>query len=382
MRRIVGALRDYRLEQLNQAGRLDNKRTVQVRELFNVVDNGLSGLTLTEGGGFDGPESKLAEVMTSADFTYAIQGFVQRQLTPGYERKRFEFEPLVKPETLPNFLPVTRLQNRAGVDDLEYVAEKGEARPGSVDDAYYRQFRVYKWEKQFDFSMETLVNDDLGYLTDQARLMGEAARRTLEKFVSRFYTNATTIARLQALGANYHQHGRLTSTRISEARMAFSQRLDARNEPVNASLRYLVHHTGLIDAIRVIRQSQLIPELATNAANVIAGDFVPIEDPYIAGAAPALPWYCFSDYNANNIVPFILARRAGVPSPRLWRKKSDIESFGSFSAAGADDSPIWGDFATGDIVVKVHDEWGTYIDGTDGNMYDTRGSYYSDATVA
>ncbi len=41
-----------------------------------------------------------------------------------------------------------------------------------------------------------------------------------------------------------------------------------------------------------------------------------------------------------------------------------------------------GDFATGNIVYKVEDVWGTYINGTDGNMFDTRGSYYSAGTAA
>ena len=68
-------------------------------------------------------------------FTYAVQEFVQRQMVPAYERKRFDFEPFVKPDTAPNFLEVTRYQKRAGLDDLEYVPEKAEPRPGSVVDA-------------------------------------------------------------------------------------------------------------------------------------------------------------------------------------------------------------------------------------------------------
>jgi hypothetical protein len=343
--------------------------------MYRFFDYGLSGIKPTDVG------TPLEEVMTSADFTYAIQEFVQRQMVPGYERKAFAFEPLVKPDTLPNFMTVTRYQNRCGVEDLEYVGEKGEPRPGHVADATKRQYRVYKWEKQFDFSFEALVNDDLGYLEDTARLMGASARRTLEKFVSRMYTNGTTTGRLTALGLLYAITGRLTSARVSEARMAFNQRLDACSEPINANLRYIVHHSGLVDTVRVIRQSQLVPELATNAANVVAGDFVPIEDPYIAGVAPNLPWYAFTDWRDSNIVPFVLARRQGVPAPMLMRRKSDIESITSILGGGGAVPPIMGDFQTGNVVVKVHDEWGTYVDGTDGNMFDHRGSFWSAGTA-
>ena len=214
-----------------------------------------------------------------------------------------------------------------------------------------------------------------------ASLMGEAARRTLEKYVSRFYTNAVTIARLVALGALYSTTGRLTTARISEARMAFGQRVDARNEPIQADLKYVVYHRGLHDTVLQIQQSQLVPELATNAANVIANTFIPIKDPYMAGTAPNLPWYAFTDSTANGITPFVPVRRQGWPGPMILRRRSDIESITSMLGAGAAVDPIMGDFESGNIVLKVVDVFGTYIDGTEGNMFDNRGCYYSDGTA-
>lgn len=378
MRQIVRLLCETRCEQLKTAGH--EERIAEVRDMFRFMDDSLGSVRLA-GRGFDGPESKLQEVMTSDDFSHAIGEFVQRQVWPGYQMQRFAFEPLVKPDTLPNFMNVTRYQRRAGLDNLEYVGEKGEARPGSVVDATTRSYRVYRWEKQYDFSMEVIVNDDLGYFADMSREMGISARRTLEMFVSRMYTNAVTIARLIALGALYSTTGRLTTARISTARMAFNQRVDARGAPITVPLTYLVYHAGLEDTVRTIRASQLVPELATNAANVVAGDFVPIRDPYITGVAPNLPWYAFCRWQ-DSVVPFVLARYSGMPEPRLVRRKSDIESFTSFSGAGGAGSPLWGDFATGNIVVKVQDAWGTYVDNTDGNMFDVNGCYYSSGTAA
>jgi len=336
----------------------------------------LNGFTDTD------PNNPIEEVMTTADFQYALIEWVQRLMVPGYEAKVFDFTGLVRPDTLPNFLPVTRYQRRSGLDDLEYVGEKGTARIGSVDDATKRQYKVYKWEKVFDFSMEALVNDDMGYFTDTARDMGRAARRTLEKYVSRFYTNATTIARLVGLGALYSTTGRLTSARVSEARMAFNQRLDARGEPITASLVYIVHHSGLVDTVNQILNSELVPELATNGINVVRRSFTPIEDPYIPGTAPNLPWYAFADYRRENLIPFVLARRQGVPAPIIMRKRSDIESVASILGAGSDVAPVWGDFATNNIQIKVYDEWGTYIDRTEGNLFDFRAAYYSSGTAA
>ncbi len=373
MRKLLSILKDIRQLQLRNA---QPARLSEVGDFYGHLDTLLSGIKPTDAN------VRLEEVMTSADFTYALQEFVQRQMLPGYSEKTFVFEPLVRPDTTPNFLPVTRYQRRAGLDDLEFVGEKGEARPGSVVDATKRQYQVYPWQKQFDFSFQALVNDDLGYFTDLAVDMGRAARRTLEKYVSRFFTNATTIARLVALGALYSTTGRLTSARISTARMAFNQRTDTRGEPINARMVYLVYHSGLADTVATIQNSQLVPELATNAVNVVKGTFTPIEDPFIVGAAPNLPWYAFTNYKENGIVPFVLARRQGMPAPLLLRKRSDIEAISSLLGAGSDVPPVMGDFSTGNVVVKIYDEWGTYIDPTEGNLFDASGAYYSSGTAA
>ena len=377
MRRIMHMLSEIRQLQLEKVG-ADATRLSEVADKFRWFDSELSGVRRHT-------STRVEEVMTSADFAYAIEEFVQRQMFPAYKMKRFEFEQFVKPDTTPNWLAVTRLQRRAQLDDLEYVPEKGQARPGSVVDATKKQWRVYKWEKQFDFSREALENDDLGYFQDHATEMGLAARRTLEKYVSRFMWNAVTIARLVALGALYSTTGRLTTARISACRMAFNQRVDDRGNPKRAALKFIIHHAGLVDTVAQIQRSTLVPELATNAENVVRGTFTPIEDPHCAGTAPNLPWFGVNDWRADNMIAFVLARKQGVPGAVMQRKKSDVESIISLLGPGTVVPPILGDFDTGNVVVKVADVWGTYIDPGDnthnGNLVDYRGGYYSSGTA-
>jgi len=352
-----------------------NGRLQEVRDRLALIDAALSGISPTS------PNNVLVqETMTSGDFTNAIQSFVNRLSIPGYQKKNFAFEPLVWNDTLTNFLTHDRYQHRDSIDDLELVGEKGRARPGSKDDATHRAYAVYRWEKQYDFSWELIRNDDMGYFMDQAQLMGESARRTLEKFVSRMYTNATSIARMTGLGALYSTTGRLTSARVSAARMAYNQRVDSRNQPINARLAYVVGHSGLMDTAMQILQSELVPELATNGVNV-ARNFQWIEDPYITGTAPNLPWWAFPDWRENNIRPFVLARLEGWPAPRIFRKRSDIEAVSSMLGAGAAVDPMMGDFDSGNIVLKVVDIFGTYVDGTEGSYFDFRGGYYSAGTA-
>jgi hypothetical protein len=372
MRKFLSLLADIRKDKLNEKG-APSERLASVDALFREMDRQLDFRQAPA------ENEQLAETLVSADFPYALEEYVNREMVAGYMRKGFAFEPLVYNDTLSNFLPHTRYQNRQGFDDLEYVGQKGQARPGTIEDATKRQYQVYRWEKQIDFSWEALVNDDLGYLEDTTRLMGEAARRTLEKFVSRMYTNAVSIAAMTALGALYSTTGRLTTARISAARMAFNQRTDAASEPINARLDYLVIHSGLVDTARTIQNSELVPELATNAANVVR-PFTFIEDPYITGTAPNLPWWAFCV--SSNIRPFVLARLQGWTGPRVARKASNMEFIGSMLGGGAMAPAIMGDFDTGNIVLKVVDIFGTYIGGSgNGNYFDVRGGYYSAGTA-
>ncbi len=384
MRRILTALRDARIIQMQSVDR-NHPRIKEVQEMFSFFDGALNGTTLDQEGRFEHAEPQLQEVMISADFTFAIQEFVQRRMHGAYTTRRFDFEQFVFMDTVPNFLPVTRYQNRSELDELEYVGEKATPRPGHVRDATKRQYQVYIYEKGYDFSFRTLVDDDLGYLNDTTVRMGRAARRSLERYVSRMLFNATTIARLVALGALFFTNGRLTSGRISTARMAFSQRVDDESVPIAASLVFVVHHTGLLDTVATINQSVLVPDgagAASNAANVVRNTFTPVEDPHLAGTAPNLPWMALSDFRQNEVRPFILARRNGVPAPLIVRKRNDVDAVTSILGPGTEAPAMMGDFMTGNIKLKVHDEWGTYINGTDGNLYDHRGAYWGAGTAA
>lgn len=374
MRTILQVLNKLWKDELAEAKAPDT-RIQECDDYFHNFDNLLSS------NGSAASNMLLQEAMTTGDFANALGTFVQVEAWEGYQRKRFDFEPLVKPDTLPNFQSVTRLQRRQGLDDLEYVGEKGQARAGEFPDAVSRAYQVYVWQKQFDFSWQMLVNDYLGYFQDTARLIGESARRTLEKYVSRMYNNLTSIGRLTGAGVMYSQTGRLTTTHISEARMAYNARTDAAGEPINARLAYIVYPSGLEDVVRTIQGSQLVPENATNAVNVVRSNWVGIEDPYVAYTAPNIPWWAFADYRTD-LIAMVLARMGGWPGPMIVRKRSDIESITSLLGGGAAVNPIMGDFEGGNIVVKAMDIWGTYIDGTEGNLFDARGAYYSSGTAA
>jgi len=262
MRKILYALQETRCEQLKTAGQ--EHRIQEVRDMFGFMDGGLSGVSLggPNGNTWDAPHTSLSEAMVSADFSYALGEFVQRQMVPGYETRNFAFEPLVKVDTLPNYMDVTRYQDRGDMDDLEYIPPKGPVLAGSKNDATKRQYKVEVWSKQWDWENRAIINDDMGYFQDTGRQIGASARRTKERFVSRMYNNLTSIARLTGLLALYATTGRLTHNRISTCRMAFAQRVNDNANPILASLGYIVIPLTLQDTVLTIQNSEPCPAIS------------------------------------------------------------------------------------------------------------------------
>lgn len=388
MRQILAMMHGYsaaKYRALAKSGKMGlaeaEQKIGELRQAVEYADSALSRVRLSAGGGFEGPETKLGEVMTSADFQYAIEEFVQRQMVPAYQEKMFDFEPLVKPDELPNFMPVTRYQRRQGLPNLRYTPWGQTGPDASFPETDKKQYRVYQWRENFHFGMDVFVNDDLGYIEQTAGDMGRAARRSQEMFVSNMINNATTRARLTGLGALYSGHGRFSVNRWSEVRMAFNQRTDAAGNPIAANATYLVHHAGLADQVNIVRSAQYNPDLMTREPNVVRGTFTPIEDPFMSGTAPDLPWYGFSDWRQSGVTPFVLARWRDLPAPIMTRKQSDNQRITSIMGGGALMPTWWGDWAQGMTSIAMIDIWGTYIDGTEGNLYDYRGGFYSDGTI-
>lgn len=343
------------------------------KELYPVVDTMLSGQGTIA-------QDRIKEVMTDSDFPLALGEYVNRALWPAYTRMEFNYQQLVFNDTLPNFMTVTRYQRQSGLDDLELIRPKQGVSSGYLKDAYKRQYKVYRWGKGFDFSYEALVNDDLGYFRDFAELMGDAARRSIEKFVSRLYFNTTTIAGLVALGVIYSGTARLSTNALMVGWSAFDQRLDDRSEPIETAPVNLVIHKALQPTARQIFASTQVAENNTNAANVLP-PFNIVVDPYMTGTAPNYPWYLMASPNLNGIRPITLARMQGRPGPQVLQKAPDTMAFAGFGQTGQLVNGL-GDFDSGDIKLKVEDVWGGWNDPTYSGVTDYRGVYYSSGTTS
>jgi hypothetical protein len=324
--------------------------------------------------GSDMTPAQLKEVMTTAHFSTYFADALSRQFYADYAMKVGAWRNYTYADTAPDFRSVKRFRmSEPGTLYKRY--EKGEAKATYITPTKV-EYGVEEFARQFDVSWQSILNDDLGKIRETPMRMARAATRFEDSFVSNLYDNATTQATLVGLGAPWSGTGRLTAANLAIGINAMMQRTDVGGNQMNITRIHLVIPPILQQQALTILESTLMAGVATNDKNVlprfIAGVHV---DPYIATAAPNIPWYLFADPNEIPTVPVV--RLQGIPGPWVYKKASDIEMvMGTAPAAFG-----MGSFATGDIEYTVEDVIGGGDDASYGGVLDFRGLYYSSGTT-
>jgi len=361
---------DGRLEESQKASRVDELE--QVYEYYDDV--------VSSSGSWEPADARLQEALTVGHFPNYFARVLNRAVYARYTSRMSDWRDYTYQDQVPDYTVAERYQF-SEFDRLERRVEKEEAYAGYVYEDTVRQLQVDDYAKQIDFSRRILVNDDLGAFNNIIDKMVDAAKRFLDFYVSALYDNALSQAALVALGANYAGTGRLTTANLAIAWNAFVQRVDGRGNPIVASPVYLVIPPILRLTADQILQSERIAELATNAVNVLRGALQVKEDPYIATAAPNVPWYLFADPMSIPAVT-VVKLQSLANDFYVYAKAPDKTPLSMTGAMGAAD---WraGSFLTGDIELLVETTVGQRIDDLTGlvGITDANGVYYSSGTT-
>jgi hypothetical protein len=319
---------------------------------------------------------QFAEVMTTSNFSNYMTDALSRMFYDQYEYQRSSWRDYTYPDTTPDFRDVHRFRlSEPGT--LLRRREKGQGRATSVSSSGPILYGVDQFDREFDISWETILNDDLGALRQVPERMRLAASLFEDEFVSNLYDNATTQAALVALGSLYSGTGRLTEPNLAAAITAFMTRTGTNGKKLNIQGLWLVIPPELtIQAAKILESAQTAGN-ADNDKNVIPRWIKGVRvDSNISTAAPNIPWYLIAQPTAA--MPTItVARLQGVPGPAVLKKKSDIET-----VTGSLPAPLMmASFDTGDIVYAVLDIIGGWDDPTYVGVTDYQGIYYSSGTT-
>jgi hypothetical protein len=316
--------------------------------------------------------TQFREAMTTAHFEDYFSDALSRAFYNDYQYKVGEWQKYVYMDTVPDFRNVSRFR-MTEPGDLQLRREKAEAKATDIQESEI-EYGVEEYARQFDVSWRTILNDDLGKIRETPQRMANAAARWLDSWVSALYDNATTQATLAGLGAPWSGTGRLTAANLAIGLNAMMQRTDVNDNQMNIGSVNVV-----IPPILRIQAADILQDLLSygGAGGNVLGQFTAnvYVDPYIATAAPNVPWYLFADPMDVPAVTF--ARLEGMPGPVVVKKASDIQRmFGTAPAAF-----MMGSFATGDIEYLVEDVVGGWDDDEYVGVTDFRGIYYSSGTT-
>lgn len=336
-----------------------DKRIVALKEVFSAPTT-----------------TQLKEAMTTAHFSTYFATVLDREFIKDYEVARGQWKSYTFADTAPDFRNVERYHMEPYVP-LTLRREKAEQKAGYLHQDRPFYYAPNEYAAQIDVSWRTLLNDDLGKIQQELKGLASSAAAFEDQFVSAAYDNATTQAALIALGVVYGGTGRLTAANLAIGINAMMSRVTpVAGLPIVIKRVFLVIPPILALQAKTILQSANMAGVATNDKNVlpeyIAGVFV---DPYIATAAPNVPWYLFAAPEEIRTVSVL--RLAGSPGPITYMKEPEIRIMSGNAPLGFDA----GAFATGDISYAVSDFIGVWGDATFVGVTDFHGIYYSNGTT-
>jgi hypothetical protein len=320
--------------------------------------------------------TQLREAMTTAHFSTYFTTVLDREFITNYEVQQGTWKQYTFADTAPDFRNVERYHMETYLP-LVLRREKAESKAGYIHQDRPFYYAPQEYSGQMDVSWRTLLNDDLGKIKQELNALSNSAAAFEDQFVSAAYDNATTQAGLVALGAAYAGTGRLTAANLAIGINAMMSRTTPiTGLPMNVRKIFLVIPPILKLQADTILGSALMAGVATNDKNVLPGYIARVfTDPYIATAAPNVPWYLFADPSAIRAVSVL--RLAGAPGPITYMKEPEIRILSGGAPAGFDS----GSFATGDIEYAVSDFIGVWGDATFVGVTDVRGIYYSSGTT-
>lgn len=223
------------------------------------------------------------------------------------------------------------------VGDLEPVAPDGEIKHGGLKEEKATN-QLGTFGKIFSLTRQMIYNDDLGAFLKVPEGMGARAARKIDQlFFTRLLANPNSL--FSTTHKNYKTGATtaLSATSLGEAVQMFLDQVDADNQPINISPKFLLVPTSLkMTAKELLSSSFYLAVGGTDKAriptyNALADeDLEVIASPYLSNAnytgSSAKAWYLFAD--PQIVDTFEIGYLKGKKTPTIERGEADFDTLG------------------------------------------------------
>jgi len=217
---------------------------------------------------------------------------------------------------------------------LEPIGEGGEVTFGTIEGKALASYKLGSYAKGFAISFQTLVNDDIGALSDLSAKITRGARAWFETFlVDTIISNP----KLSDNKAVFHaDHGNLAGTgtapsdsAIAAAKLAIRRQVDASGNPIGATPRYIL--VGAHDEVIVDKLLSTLYPTNSSEAETAARGLVPVVEPRF-DLRNHNAWYVFC--SPDEAAVFEYSELQGYQGPR-------VESRPGWNTLGTEFRVVW-----------------------------------------
>lgn len=325
----------------------------------------LLGLTRVYRGMLEGSDrAKLAfkEAMSRPDFNYLFGDVIDRQLLAAYQTRAAQWPAYAKRGRVRDFRTVKRYTLDGGEAVLNKVKELAPYKVRSVTDGAY-EYAVEKYGDKIGVSWESLVNDDLDALADLPTRLGNAARRTEERFSAALFSDSSgpnstffatgnrNIINTTVVGSTVTPNPPLSITALQLAMQVLMQQRDADGGPIYVEGMTLVVPPALmVPAQNILNATQIMA--ATGGGDGTGNDQL-LTNNWMRNQLTLVtnPWLPLINTTSGNTAWYIFANPAvgrpamevgflqGHEKPELW-----VRSPNAVRVGGGTVGPEEGDF--------------------------------------
>lgn len=217
----------------------------------------------------------VGRALTTSDFPLILANIANKSLFAGYESAAETWQQWCGTGSVSDFKTNTVV--RAGeMADLDQIREDDEYKYGSRSEAQ-EQFSIATYGKLFAISRQTIINDDLGALTDIPAAHGEAAARKIGDLAYAVLTANSAMgdgtALFHADHGNLGTAGVIGSTTFAEAfKLMLLQKDIGGKRRLNIKPQFLIIPPSLAYAAETFIKTTLIgTQAAPNQPNIYAG---------------------------------------------------------------------------------------------------------------
>lgn len=316
------------------------------------------------------------EAMSTSDFAHLFGDILDRQILAKYQSMPVQWSAYARRGRVRDFRQVKRYTLDGAEATLDRVRELTEYPAAPLMDGFYA-YEVGKFGRRVALSWEDLVNDDLDAFASIPDRLGNAARRTEEKFVTSLYASSTgpNSGFFSNGNRNLVASGASSALSVSSLQAAYTllaSQVDADGAPIYIESAVLVVPPALkVTAMNILNAVELTAASGggdgtgtdqLTVANWMRNDVTPVVNPWLPlistdGTVGSTAWYLFANPQVGR--PALeLGFLVGHEIPELFQKSPNAVRVGGGAVAPED-----GDFDSDSVEWKIrHTLGGTLMD--------------------